>query len=570
MLKGKLSKRIRLNYIFYLSVFFVFILPMLRLVIMSITVEHGIGLDNFVQLIKEQRTIRSIKNTIIIATGSTLISVGLGGILAWIIAYMDIKRKRLIEILILGQYVIPSYIITLAWSNFLQEKGFVNKGLLSFGFPAINLYSLWGIILVLGICNTPMVYLITLNMLRKIPRDLEWAARTSGYSQWETMLKINLIQVMPALMSGGILSFLSAIDNFSVPAFLGISSGIPVLSTYIYEKAISFGPRAFSLAAALSVMLSAIAITGALLQGKLIRKSSGLESIKEDHSVRIQVKERTRAIIEWTILSLLACINLIPILSMVLSSFKKFYGAAFNTVNLSLRNYQFVFTNRGVIQAVRNSIGLALATCIVCILLGTAIAYIKVRRNPRAMKLVEYSASLTYAIPGIVLALAMIFHWTKVPNVYGTIKILLIAYSTRYLILQIKGSTTALLAVELELEEAAAVSGSTKVGTWRLIIGPLIAKPVLSGTFFIFVSAMTELTLSSMLAAAGTKTIGLTIFNLQQSGDYNLSAAMSAAVISMILLGYIITEGMKKISFGKLGKISYRQQTQSKVVNRPC
>ncbi|MEW9123917.1 MAG: iron ABC transporter permease [Thermotaleaceae bacterium] len=537
---------------------------------MSITIENGIGLNNYSVLLKEQRTLRAIKNTIFIATGSTLISVGLGGILAWIIAYMDIKRKKIIEILILAQYIIPSYIITLAWSNFLQEKGFINKILTSLGLPLINLYSLGGIILVLGICNTPMVYLITVNMLRKIPRDLEWAARISGYGQWETMLKINLIQVMPALMSGGILSFLSAIDNFSVPAFLGISSGIPVLSTYIYEKAISFGPRAFSFAAALSVMLSIIAITGALLQGKLIKKSSGLESIQEDHSVRIEIKQRTRVMVEWGLLSLFGFVNFVPLISMVLSSFKKFYGATFDIANLSLRNYQFVFSNRGVMQAVRNSILLATITCLICILLGTCIAYIKVRKNSKAIQLAEYSSSLTYAIPGIVLALAMIFHWTKVPNVYGTIKIMVIAYITRYLILQIKGSTTALLAVEPALEEAASVSGSTKYETWRLIISPLIIKSALSSTFFIFISAMTELTLSSMLAAAGTKTIGLTIFNLQQSGDYNLSAAMSAVVVAMILLGYILMEGVKKIDIQNLRKIALRQQTQPKIVNRPC
>ena len=70
---------------------------------------------------------------------------------------------------------------------------------------------------------------------------------------------------------------------------------------------------------------------------------------------------------------------------------------------------------------------------------------------------------------------------------------------------------------------------------------PLLTGPVLSSAFLIFVPALTELTLSSMLAGAGTKTIGLTIFNYQQSGDYNLSAALSSIVVLFILAGYGLT-----------------------------
>ena len=157
----------------------------------------------------------------------------------------------------------------------------------------------------------------------------------------------------------------------------------------------------------------------------------------------------------------------------------------------------------------------------------------------------EKCASLTYAIPGIVLSLAMIFHWVEPlpairPGVYGTIWILVIAYITRYLILQIKESTTALMSVNPELEEAVRVCGRGKRALWQQVLLPMLARPILSGSFLIFVSSLTELTLSSMLASAGTKTIGLTIFNFQQSGDYNLSAAMSAVIVVMVLTGYCL------------------------------
>lgn len=116
----------------------------------------------------------------------------------------------------------------------------------------------------------------------------------------------------------------------------------------------------------------------------------------------------------------------------------------------------------------------------------------------------------------------------------------MVAYITRYLVLQIKGSTIALLSVEPAIEEACAASGRGFWIKWIKILIPLVAGPILSGAFMIFVPAFTELTLSSMLASAGTKTIGLTIFNYQQGGDYNLAAAMSVLITILVVAGYCL------------------------------
>lgn len=160
-------------------------------------------------------------------------------------------------------------------------------------------------------------------MLRRIPRDLEWASRACGFGLSYTLIHVDLVQVLPAIIAGGLLAFLSAIDNFSVPAFLGISSGIPVLSTYIYEKAIGFGPDAFPLAAALSVLLSVIAVGGTLMETALVGKNGKSESIKEDYSVRIELEGPKRRLLEWGLLGTLGVLNLVPILVMIKSSIFK-------------------------------------------------------------------------------------------------------------------------------------------------------------------------------------------------------------------------------------------------------
>ena len=446
------------------------------------------------------------------------------------------RGKKLLELLVLAPYIILlHYHLVLEQPAF--ERGVCEHDILKIsGFRSSISTRFRGSFFVMGICNIPVVYLLVVGMLRKIPADMEWAGRTSGYTPLQTIRKITMVQAMPAIASGGMLAFLASIDNFSIPAFLGISSGIPVLSTYIYEKAISFGPDSFHKAAALSVVLSFIAIGGTLLQGRLIRKNSNLESVREDTSVRYELPVKWRRIFEWGSLTVLAGFTVVPVLSMIMSAFLKNYGTKFRPENLSIKNFQFVFTNAGVRQAVVNSILLAVVTCIICIVAGTATAYLKVRKNSKAARMFESAASLTYALPGIVLALAMIFHWTIVPGVYGTVKILMIAYATRYVVLQIKGK-----------HDGHALRGTGAGGSGKSVRSrksddlekdhdPGDGKADPFSAFLIFVSSLTELTLSSMLASAGTKTIGLTIFNLQQGGDYSLSAAMSAVIVFIVFL----------------------------------
>ena len=106
---------------------------------------------------------------------------------------------------------------------------------------------------------------------------------------------------------------------------------------------------------------------------------------------------------------------------------------------------------------------------------------------------------------------------------------------TRYALLLIRGSQTAFMTVGPELEEAAIVSGSSSIEKWFKIIFPMIRQQLLSSSFLMIVGALTELTLSSLLSAANSKTIGLTIFALQTGGDNAIAQAYSVLLTLLIL-----------------------------------
>jgi iron(III) transport system permease protein len=530
---------------FYGTLFLIFLAPILKLVLMSLKEPDGTyGLSGFIALFHDKRTVEACSNTLLIALGSTCLSTMFGTVMALILAFTNITHKRLLEVMTLMPFIVPSYIISLSWSGLLTREAAINQFLTGMNLPVINLYSRGGIIAVLGLVNTPMVYLSVVHYLRTLPLEMDWASRACGFNPRKTLIQIDIKEAMPAIISGALLAFLASIDNFAVPAFLGISSGITVLSTYIYEKAIGFGPDAFSEAAVLSVLLSFIAIGGTLFESKIIRKHTALESVKEDYTPRILLKQSTAAIVTSLLILIWSFLDIIPLLNMVKNALVKSYGMPLNAQNLSWENFSFVFSSSTVLSSIQNSLMLAGITCTICLVTGTLLAYWKIRMHSHAASLAERCAALTYALPGIVLALSMIFHWVEPlpgfrPELYGTVSLLVIAYVTRYLILQIKGSSTALLSINPELEDAVRACGRSQWVLWKKILVPLLLKPVIASTSLIFVSSLTELTLSSILAGADTKTIGLTIFNFQQAGDYNLSSAMSTVIVLMVLGGYL-------------------------------
>ena len=522
--------------LFWIIGLFVFLFPLFMLFKMGFEVEGGFGIANFTGIFESPRTLQAIGNTFIIAFGATAISVAVGFLYALIVAYTNIRFKRLVELLVILPYIFPGYVVTLSWTALFAGNSPVNTFLRENGLPVINMYSLGGIILVLGISNAALVYLNIVDILRKVPQEQEWASRIAGYRMKETLRNINFRTVLPAIVSGIILAFLSSIDNFAITATLGSPAGITVLSTYIYEKAIGFGPASFNQAAVLSIILSLIAFGGIALQWWVLRKSVIMEAARPDYEPRILLAKGKRRLVEILSVTTLVLVNIVPLLVMFLSSLQVGYSRSlFDISTMKLDNYRFILETPNMYKGILTSFGLTVVAILIGILVSVWVMYYKQRHDQRATLPIELGAALTYSTPGIVLALSMIFYWSKVPNVYGTMRILLIAYVTRYILLLLRGSNTALLGVTIELEEAASVSGSKTFEKWRRIIIPIIKNQIFSSSFLVFTGAFTELTLSSLLAAADAKTVGLTIFNLQTGGDNNIAQAYSVMLTLFIL-----------------------------------
>ncbi len=539
-----LNKKERiLDILFALLIFLILVMPFVKLIEVSIY-SDGFTLEHFKEVFSDFRVMDAFKNTMVIGIFSSVICAVLGSLLAFVVAYTDISFKGLIKGLVYLPFIVPSYVITLSYTNITSNVGFITYILKKLGLPLINLYSIEGIIFVMVLCYTPVIYLMVMRNLLKIPRDMEYSSRLLGYSLFETMKNINLKQIFPTIASGFFLVFLSTLDNFSIPAFLGVPAGISVLSTLIYEKSIGLGTGAFSQAASLSVILLLIALLVSSLENQILDRSKISKDARENSDVRIKLKYRK----SWGVfvVLILFIFNLIPIGSMIYSSFLTGYVKEFSFDTLSFENYFNLFSTDTVKRAIVNSTKYFVLTIIICAVISIIYGYFNWKNKFKiSTNLLDKISNISYSIPGMVLSLGMIFYWAK-PfgfsklSIYGTSAILIVAYVSRFVIVDMKSVTGGFLTMSYSLEQSAILSNPSHVKKWTEIILPMIIKYVLTSSLMIFSYSFRELTLSALLSGPKTTTIGLSVYNLQQAGDYYMSYAFSTFILIVLFILYLL------------------------------
>jgi iron(III) transport system permease protein len=157
-------------------------------------------------------------------------------------------------------------------------------------------------------------------------------------------------------------------------------------------------------------------------------------------------------------------------------------------------------------------------------------------------------ASLPIAIPGIVLGLAIMIVYLKLPvGIYGTLWILLVAYVTRFLPYGLRYASASLVQIHRELEESAAISGASWAVTFRRIVLPLIRPGLVAGWIYVAIVSMRELSTSILLYGPGTEVLPVVVWELWENGQYTGLSALGvmfiAALLGMAMLAYRVGRG---------------------------
>jgi iron(III) transport system permease protein len=470
----------------------------------------------------------------------TIVALLLGGWVAFALTLTDVRAKGGLAFCFVLPMMIPPQVTALAW---LQLTGPASPLLKTLGLaPPLGspqpLYSAGGIGLLLGLQNAPMVFLSLRASLVALPADLIEAALLAGASQVRVWRDIILPLVRPGLLAAAALAFVSALGNFGIPALLGIPAGFYVLPTLIYQKMASFGNATLPQVAVLSVLIGAVALAGIWLQSRLLaRRAHRLAG----HGARVMLRlGRARPGVEAAMALMLALMLFVPLLALVISSVVPAMGVVLNAHTFTLQAYGEMLGRQGVtLRALRNSTMLAGAAAVFLPLLILPVAWRLVRRPGRPSAWLAAAIEIPYAVPGVVLAIACILLFARpLPligiSLYGSLAIILLAYLARFMVIALKPVQTSIAQLDPALEEAARLAGANHRQRLSDIVFPLVAPAALAGALLVFLMAVNELTVSALLWSAGNETLGVLIFNLNESGENALASAVAVVIIAFV------------------------------------
>lgn len=542
----------------------VVVVPVALIFFNAFWVDGQFNLKDTIKILTERDTYEALWNSIIIASGVTVMSTIVGTFFAWLVTRTDLPYKKFMKLLFLVPFMLPSFIGALAWKILAAPRsGYLNNLLRDFydllggiDGPIMNIYSYTGIMLVETMYLFPFVFIQVSGALERMDPTLEESARISGASLFTITRKITIPLVLPSILSGALLIMLYSMAHFGTVAVLGIEQGIFNIPTLIYQR-IHESAGSFDSIRAGTVLASVLVMTAALImwvQNRILNK--GRYQIIGGKSFRpVEVKLRGLRIPLFIFsLAYIAFTILLPTVTIFLVGGLKTYGLPITWENLSFDNYNNVlFVSKQTRQAIWNSVSLGLSAAVITMFAGVIISYVIVKMKVRGKGFLEFLGMLPFSVPGSVIALGVILAWSGKfgINLYNTIWIILIAYIARYMAFSLRANSAALEQVHDSLIEAARACGATMGQSLKDIVLPLVRPGMIAAFFLIFLPALRELTVSVMLYGTNTRTIGVEIYILNEDGQTVESTALAGVALIIIVLGQMLISRLTKAKKGQ-------------------
>jgi iron(III) transport system permease protein len=522
------------------------VLPLGRLVATGIVSAWNGGARG---LLSDPDLWQPIYNTAVTSFLGMIAAVVLGGGFALLLTLFDIRGKGVLAFLFMLPTMIPPQVTALSWVGMMGPSSVLLKavGLAPpLGSPQ-PLYSIGGIALLFGVQNAALVYLSMRAGLLALPRDGVEAARLCGASSWQVLKDVILPLSLPGLAAGAAIAFVSCVGNFGIPAILGIPASIYTLPTLIYAKFAAFDSGTFADISVLSGLIGILSILGLVVENRVLR-GRDYRVIGLSGQIAVFSLGRWRLFGEALLWLTLLIILVLPLIALLASSLAPAYGVPLSPATATLHAYEEILFRQAITRtAFFNSMGLSLTTAVALLLISVLVGYFLVRGRSRIAGLIAALAELPYALPGVVLAVAFILVFAApLPllgiSIYGTIWIILLAYLSSFLAVSLKPVTSAFRQVDPSLEEAARLAGAGFARRMMDILVPLVAPAAGASVILVFLIACNELTVSALLWSAGTQTLGVVIYNLDDSGSFNLASALSVLVVVMVILMMLLLE----------------------------
>lgn len=527
------------------------VVPLAGLFVTAFTQDTGAGpgaftLDNFIEGYGETHVLALLANSVVYGGGAALLTLLMGGFVAWTVERTDTPGRGLFHALALLALAIPGLLTTMAWMLVLSPNIGWGNLLLMRGFglstAPFNIYSMTGMIWALASHAFPLAYLLLAPAIRVLDSRMEEAAAVAGARGWQVAARVTLPILRPAILSTLLLLFVGGLASFEVPRLIGMPARIRVLTTAI-QAATNMTPPEFGTASALAMSLLALCVASVVVYRRATLHANSYATI----SGKGYVPNRMRlGAWRWPVAALVALLFLaalgLPLLTLVWQSLFAKLSLPFMPGNgdADLSNYGFVLRYPIFLEAVRTSVMVGALAATLVVGLTLVLAWVSQRSASRHRWMIDALAFAPIAIPSVIVGVSVLFAYLLLPiPVYNTIWILVIAYIALFLPYGMRFCVSGLAQVHRELEEAAEVAGAGVLQVFRRILLPILAPVLISGWLYIFVLAVRELGASIFLVGPGTHVLSTITLTMWEEGS-SYGAVCALSIIQILPLVAIV------------------------------
>ncbi len=483
-------------------------------------------------------------NTLGLTALTTLFSCVLGTLAAWIIARSNILGAKWWTVLLSLPLAVPSYIGAYAYIVAFGPNTLIGQYVLvPLGLTLRE--SFWGATLLLTSLTYPYVMLPVRAQLLRMDPGLVETSRSLGVEGWKTFIRVTVPLLRPAIVAGGLLVTLYVISDFGAVAMLGFQSFTQVI--FLEQESLFNRQRAAILA------LLLVGLTLAILAIEMIWRTRGRYEVR---GVRTLLSRPLIPLGIWKVPATLLCTLMVTLGLLVPAgtvAYWFFQGLGDPTLDLSW-----------VWGSAWDSIRVAILAALTCSLAAIPVAILSVRYPGKMSFLLERATYSGFAIPGIVVALALVYFSLFLPkqigvfslwlgwspgtakmasdflNHYQTLPVLVFAYAVLFLPQAVGSTRASLLQVPKNLEEAGLSLGRPSRSVFRTITLPLVFPGILSGSALVFLTTMKELPATLLLSPTGFRPLAVMVFDRMEDAFFAEAAAPALILLLFSMFAMIV------------------------------
>jgi iron(III) transport system permease protein len=509
-------------------------------------------LRNYANLASEG-VLATIWTTLWIGLVAAAFCIIVGTALALIVHRTDFRWPKTMTVLIGLAFYFPSFIVAMAWIIMGAPGGVINAILrdgLGIEWIEFDIYNAWGIIYITVLHQVPFVYLTVRGPIIHMDATYEEAARAAGATPAKVMRRVTLPLLGYSLASSFILVFVLSIEQFAVPALIGIPGQVTMLATQLYLL-VRFTPVDYGLAAAVGLSLSAI--TGAAIWAQRLITRAGRLTTVTGKAGRVTPIPLGR----WRWAANLFCFGfislalLLPMVILLYTSVLRWFTANPFSGIYTWRNYVFMWESASTWSSFWNTLLVSGIGAAIGVTLGLMCSYFTLRVRPRGHRWLDFVTVLPFGVPGIVIGLGLLWAYAFLPlPLYGTLAVIIIAFVTRFLPYATETVGGQMVQIDKSLEEAGWVAGANRLSTARRIMLPLVAPSVQGAYFLLFMAFFREISAAILLYAADTKVISVSIWAFFEQANWGQASALSVAAtliifVALLVIGWLVPAGRR-------------------------